>query len=103
MTDKIKDELEKEIEDKRELIHSMEIAGYEDNQSQIIFRKTKKQIANLKAKLSQHLATKKEMIEKFEKMIDGWSKILDKRYYKKYAKDRHRDIKELKQKLGELK
>jgi len=49
-TEKIK-EVEKEIEDKRKLIHDMEIAGCEDNQSQILYRKTKKQISNLKAKL----------------------------------------------------
>ena len=45
------EELNQEIYDKRELISDMEIAGCEDNQSQILYRKTKKRIHFLKTKI----------------------------------------------------
>ena len=47
----------------------MEVAGYEDNESQILYRKTKKQISNLQAKLAQHKETKQKMIEIIDKRI----------------------------------
>ena len=45
------EKLKKRIEDKKELLKDMEEAGYEDHQSQKLYRNTKNQIKKLKQKV----------------------------------------------------